>query len=80
MKMTAIESYRIIIEFREELERVGHVLMTLADGGEARTPGMSYTELASFAELLRSEPDLDWDDSERIVQRQAHPVGRRGGL
>ena len=77
MKMATIESYRIVIECHEgESQRVGHVLLTLAGGNEVHTPGMSYTELASFAELLRNEPDLEWDDSERIVQRVAYPIGR----
>jgi len=77
MAMHAIESYKVIIECREAAGHGGFIQLGLADGGAPNLPGVkSYAELAALADMLRNEPDLDWDDAERIVQRKGQPVGR----
>ena len=82
MTMTDIDGYRVVIEGREGsegLEGPGYIILQLSDGEALKLRNFkTYAELAAFAELLRNEPDLQWDDAERIVQSRPARAGRGG--
>ncbi len=76
MKIKVIEGYQVVIECRAS-GGGGFISLRFADGQQAEIRSVdSYVELAALAELLRNEPDLDWDESGRVVQSKPQELGR----